>query len=98
MFLHLMVKSFFFQVLSCLRQVQLYLKYMQLCSTGIVNSPNPNGSEFPMKFSDLTKTSAFTNSKLQSYIDTCSVVEKLYGQEEEPFCLMYKKDVGRPLG
>ena len=59
-----------------------------------LHTPNLNGSEFPMKFPDLSVFSTLTNDKLQRYIDSCQGFEKLYGREETPFCVLYKPGVG----
>lgn len=62
-----------------------------------LHTPNPNRNNFPYKLSRLSKTSSLTNKALIDYIDNLDGYEKLYGYGNEPFCLLYKKNIGLPL-
>jgi hypothetical protein len=62
-----------------------------------LHTPNPNNSQFPLKISDLQLTSTLTNQQLNEYIDNLVGYEKLYGQADEAFCLLFKKNVGQPF-
>ncbi len=59
-----------------------------------LHTPNPNNSQFPLKISDLQLKSTLTNRQLIEYLDNLSEYEKLYGQADEAFCLLFKKNVG----
>ena len=60
-----------------------------------LHTPNPNNSQFPFKISDLQSTTTLTNRQLNEYIDNLDGYVKLYGQAEEAFCLIFKKNVGQ---
>lgn len=60
-----------------------------------LHTPNPNNSQFPFTISDLKQTTTLTNKELNNYIDNLNGYQKLYGQADEAFCLIYKKDVGQ---
>jgi hypothetical protein len=62
-----------------------------------LNTPNPNTSEFPMVLPNLSAASTLTNRSLETYIDKCNGFERLYGVEDQPFCLLYKPGVGHPF-
>lgn len=62
-----------------------------------LHTPNPNNSQFPFKISDLQLTTTLTNNQLNDYINSLDGYEKLYGQADEPFCLIFKKNVGQPF-
>jgi len=53
------------------------------------NSVNKN---LTFTVEDLLKTSTLTNKALNEYIEKLTGYEKLYGQANEAFCLLYKKD------
>lgn len=61
------------------------------------HTPNPNNSQFPFKIPDLQLTTTLENKRLNEYISNLVGYEKLYGKAGEAFCLMYKKNVGRPF-
>ena len=58
---------------------------------------NPNNSPFPLQTSDLQQTSTLTNISLKAYLNDLTGYEKLYGNADESYCLLFKKSVGRPL-
>lgn len=62
-----------------------------------LHTPNPNQDNFPWVIKDLSKTSNLTNKALTDYINSLSGYEKLYGQADEAFCLLYKRDIGKPF-
>ena len=62
-----------------------------------LHSPNPNNSQFPFKIPDLQLTTTLTNKQLNDYINNLDGYEKLYGKADEPFCLIFKKNVGLPF-
>jgi len=62
-----------------------------------LHTPNPNNSQFPFKISDLQSTTTLTNKRLNDYINNLNCYEKLFGQADEAFCLIFKKNVGEPF-
>lgn len=62
-----------------------------------LHTPNSNNTQFPFKISDLQLTTTLTNRQLNDYIDNLDGYEKLYGQADEAFCLIFKKNVGQPF-
>lgn len=62
-----------------------------------LHTPNPNNSQFPFKIADLQLTTTLTNKQLNDYISNLDGYEKLYGQADEAFCLIFKKNVGLPF-
>ncbi len=59
-----------------------------------LHTPNPNNSLFPLLIKNLQSDSTLKNKELIQYIDKLSIFEKLYGQDDEGFCLLYKKGIG----
>lgn len=59
-----------------------------------LHTPNPNNSQFPFKIDNLKPDSTLNNKELIEYIDNLNGFEKLYGQADEAFCLLYKKGIG----
>ncbi len=59
-----------------------------------LHTPNPNNSQFPFTIDSLKLDSTLQNKQLNDYIDNLSGYKKLYGKAGEPFCLLYKKDIG----
>ncbi len=62
-----------------------------------LHTPNPNNSQFPFKIADMQLTTTLTNKQLNDYINNLDGYEKLYGQADEAFCLIFKKNVGQPF-
>ncbi|WP_062545336.1 hypothetical protein [Rufibacter tibetensis] len=62
-----------------------------------LHTPNPNNSQFPFEISDLQLATTLTNNQLNDYISNLDGYEKLYGQADEAFCLLFKKNVGTPF-
>jgi hypothetical protein len=62
-----------------------------------LHTPNPSNGQFPFKISDLQLTTTLTNKQLNEYINNLKGYEKLYGQADEAFCLIFKKNVGQPF-
>lgn len=62
-----------------------------------LHTPNPNNSQFPFKIVDLQMTTTLTNQELNEYINNQDSYEKLYGYADEAFCLLFKKNVGKPF-
>ncbi|WP_443939301.1 hypothetical protein [Pedobacter sp. MW01-1-1] len=59
-----------------------------------LHTPNPNRDNFPLALNKLKSENTLTNQKLIKYLDELDGFEKLYGEAEEAFCVVYKKDVG----
>jgi hypothetical protein len=79
---------------------QLYIVLLDFDSSSdalYLHTPNPNNSQFPFKVSDLQLTTTLKNNQLNDYINDLTGYEKLYGQADEAFCLMFKKHVGQPF-
>ncbi|TJZ51817.1 hypothetical protein FAZ15_19920 [Sphingobacterium olei] len=79
---------------------QLYSILLDFASCNdalFLHTPNPNNSQFPFTISDLQPTTTLTNRGLDDYINKLDGYEKLYGQADEAFCLIYKKNVGQPF-
>jgi len=62
-----------------------------------LHTPNPNNSQFPFMVSDLQLKTTLTNKELSTYIENLKGYEKLYGKAGEAFCLLFKKNVGKPF-
>ncbi|MEO8235497.1 MAG: hypothetical protein ABI549_08800 [Flavobacterium sp.] len=62
-----------------------------------LHTVNPNNSQFPFKISGLQLTTTLTNNQLIEYINKLEGYEKLYGKAEQAFCLIFKKNVGKPF-
>ena len=79
---------------------QLYailLDYDSYSDALFLHTSNPNKSPFPFSISDLQSSTTLTNKEMIKYIDSLNGYEKLYGQANEAFCLLYKKNVGQGL-
>lgn len=79
---------------------QLYailLDYDSYDDALFLHTPNPNNSQFPFQVTDLKPTTTLTNKPLNDYINQLTGYEKLYGQADEAFCLLFKRGVGEPL-
>jgi hypothetical protein len=79
---------------------QLYTVLLDFDSSNdalFLHTPKPNNSQFPFKIEDLSKTTTLTNKALDEYIEKLSGYERLYGQASQAFCLLYKRNVGRPF-
>lgn len=59
-----------------------------------LHTPNPNRDNFPWALNKLKSENTLTNQKLIKYLDELDGFEKLYGEADEAFCVVYKKDVG----
>jgi hypothetical protein len=80
------------------KDFQLYsilLDFSSDCDALFLHTSNHNSSQFPFKISDLTYISTLKNQQLNNYIDSLEAYKKLYGQADEAFCLLFKKDVGQ---
>ena len=62
-----------------------------------LHTPNPNNSEFPIKWTNLSQVNTLKNTELCNYVEQLSEYEKLYGKAEESFCILYKKELGNPI-
>ncbi|MDB5091008.1 MAG: hypothetical protein JWR09_5002 [Mucilaginibacter sp.] len=60
-----------------------------------LHTPNQNNSQFSFQISDLQLTTTLTNTPLNDYIDQLVGYEKMYGQADEAFCLIFKENVGQ---
>ncbi|GGE49960.1 hypothetical protein EV200_109119 [Pedobacter psychrotolerans] len=59
-----------------------------------LHTPNPNQNNFPWKISGLSETSTLTNQRLIDYINNLVGYEKLFGNADEAYCVLYKKNIG----
>ncbi|MEO5909781.1 MAG: hypothetical protein ABIP95_02780 [Pelobium sp.] len=59
-----------------------------------LHTPNPNQNNFPWKITGLKKESTLTNAALDKYLNARKGYEKLYGNDDEAFCIVYKTNVG----
>ena len=62
-----------------------------------LHTPNPNNTEFPLTNTDLKSVTTLTNKQLNDYINNLDGYEKLYGQADEAYCLIFKRNVGVPF-
>jgi hypothetical protein len=79
---------------------QLYSVLLDFDSSSdalFLHTPNPNNSQFPFKIPDLKLTTTLTNQQLNDYINNLEGYEKLYGNADEAFCLIFRKNVGQPF-
>jgi hypothetical protein len=59
-----------------------------------------DGQRNPNRYQALGKKAGsvvMTNKQLNDYINNLDGYEKLYGQADEAFCLIFKKNVGQPF-
>jgi len=59
-----------------------------------LHSPNPNGSEFPLIWENISEKCTLKNKGLIDYLNQQNEYEKLYGIGDEPFCILFKRNVG----
>jgi hypothetical protein len=59
-----------------------------------LHTTNPNSSKFPMTWENLSETCTLKNQNLIEYINQLDEYEKLYGIDEEPFCILVRKNAG----
>ena len=79
---------------------QLYAVLLDFDSASdalFLHTPNPNNSQFPFEVSELRPTTTLKNKNLNEYIATLNGYEKLYGEADEAFCLLFRKNVGKPF-
>lgn len=62
-----------------------------------LHTANPNGSEFPLELENPIKDNILKNAPLCDYITALTSYEKLFFDEEEPYCVLYKEGIGVPL-
>jgi len=82
------------------KEFQLYsiiLDYDSYSDALFLHTPNPNNSQFPFRIENLSKDTTLKNKQLDEYFGKLKGFEKLYGQADEAFCLLYKKDIGIPF-
>lgn len=59
-----------------------------------LHTPNPNHENFPLKIKNLTISSTLKNKDLNDYINNLKGFEKVYGNADEAFCILYKTNIG----
>jgi hypothetical protein len=59
-----------------------------------LHTPNPNRKNFPTTIENLSSKNTLTNKELANYVNNLCGYEKLYGQAEEAFCVLFKKNIG----
>ncbi|MDD4970610.1 MAG: hypothetical protein PHT07_14385 [Paludibacter sp.] len=82
------------------KDFQLYsiiLDYDSSSDALFLHTPNPNNSQFPFEINGLSKDTTLKNKQLDEYLVELKEFEKLYGQADEAFCLLYKKNIGIPF-
>ena len=78
-------------------EFQLYSIILDLDSYSdslALHTPNPNNTQFPFKIENLQTETTLKNEQLNDYIENLTGYEKLYGQADEAFCLLFKKGIG----
>ena len=81
-------------------EYQLYSVLMDFNSSAdalFLHTPENNNGQFPFKIEDLSETTTLKNKALDVYINNLVGYESLYGQANQAFCLLYKKNVGLPF-
>lgn len=56
-----------------------------------------NDNPFPFKLETLSRSSTLNNKAFNAYIEKLDGYERLYGFADQPFCLLYDKNMGNPL-
>ena len=59
-----------------------------------LHTPNPNQENFPVEIRDLRPGPTLKNRQLLEYLHQLTGFEKIYGNGEQAFCILYKKDRG----
>ena len=59
-----------------------------------LHSPNPNGHKFPITWENISEKCTLKNKNLIDYLNQHNEYEKLYGIADEPFCILFRKNVG----
>lgn len=59
-----------------------------------LHTPNPNKANFPLKIKALAEQSTLMNKDLENYLSNLNGYQRLYGQGDEAFCIVYKTGVG----
>ncbi|MFM2291915.1 MAG: hypothetical protein RIS29_1728 [Bacteroidota bacterium] len=76
---------------------QLYTIILDFDSSSdalFLHTANPNNSQFAFKIEELSSQTTLRNKQLNEYLGELEGFEKLYGQADEAFCLLYKKNIG----
>jgi hypothetical protein len=79
-------------------EFQLYavlLDYDSHSDALFLHTSKPNNNQFSFKISDLKSTTTLTNKFLNDYVDHLVGYEKMYGQADEAFCLIFKANIGQ---
>jgi len=59
-----------------------------------LHTQNPNNSDFPLNWENISEKCTLKNKDLIEYINQLNEYEKFYGVEDEPFCILFKKNIG----
>ena len=59
-----------------------------------LHTPNPNASDFPLIWENISENCTLKNKDLIEYVNQLNEYEKLYGMADEPFCILLGKNVG----
>ena len=70
----------------------IILDYNSSSDAIFIDRKNSVNENLTFKVEDLSGTSTLTNKALNEYLEKLTGYEKLYGQANEPFCFLYKKD------
>jgi hypothetical protein len=82
------------------KDFQLYVvlcDYHSASDALFLHTPDPDNGQFSFKISDLQRTTTLKNKSLNDYLDHLGGYEKRYGQADEAFCVLYRKNVGQPF-
>ena len=59
-----------------------------------LHTQNPNASDFPLTWKNISEKCTLKNKNLIEYINQLNEYEKLYGVADEPFCILLGKNIG----
>jgi len=59
-----------------------------------LHTPNPNASDFPLTWENISEKCTLKNKNLMEYVNQLNEYEKLYGIADEPFCILFGKKIG----
>jgi hypothetical protein len=62
-----------------------------------LHKPSSCNTQFPFKVEALSKETTLLNKDLNSYLNKLEGYEKLYGQADQAFCLLYIQNVEKPF-
>jgi hypothetical protein len=72
----------------------LILDKSSLYDAVFLHTPNPNDTEFPLTWDNLSQECTLKNDSLVEYLGRLPRYEKLYGVAGEPFCILIAPNTG----